>query len=311
MIDRTFVIPLLAGIAIAAPVGAGAQSSSEPALQDRWPAPTQQLEQRAAPPAATPPAAAPAVETSTPQAQVPAAPPAPSPEPSSQAPAPRSAAPVPTAKSGPRPERKPAGEAKKPARQPASHPAAPRQGTAVACGGVFSHNSSHQALETAFDAKNVAFMEVEGRPEEGGQEGRKLVASVVFPDDPKRRLEVLWENEGARTDVYRIIITGQSAWTGPKGLHLGLSLAAIEKINGKPFKLRGFDESNSAAAIDWQEGALDSLPGGCSVGVFFAADPTVPQSVRAEAAGAEFLSSDPVIRAVKPIVTEILFGYLQ
>ena len=275
MIDRSFAALMLAGIALAAPVGARAQSP-QPPLQDRWPAPTQELEQRAAPPAAETPAQAP-------QAQTPA-----------QAPAPAPSTESPAAKPAPKPERAPAREARKPAPQP----------TTVACTGVFAPNSSHQALEFAFNAKNVTFTEVEGGPE-----GSKLMASVLFPNDPKRRLEVLWQNEDERTDTYRIVITGQSTWSGPKGLRLGLPLAAVEKINGKPFKLQGFDQSSSSAAIDWQDGALASLPGGCNIGVFFAADPKAPQSARAEAAGEEFASSDAAIRALKPTVTEILFGY--
>ena len=285
MNHRTFVVLLLAGIAAAAPLDVRAQSS-QPQLQDRWPAPSQQLEQRATPPAS---------EAPTPQAQAPAAAPAPSsaaPEPT--APSTPSAA-APSAKPASKPAKKPAREARKPAQQ---------QPTAVSCGGVFSNNSSHEALESTFNAKNVTFTEVEGGPE-----GNKLMASVLFPTDPKKRLEVLWENEHARTDVHWIAINGQSNWTGPKGLRLGMPLAAVEKINGKPFKLKGFDKSNSSAAIDWQEGALASLPGGCNVGIFFAADPKAPQSARAEAAGVEFHSSDAAIRAVKPVITEILFAY--
>ncbi len=286
MIDRSFAALMLAGIAVAAPVGARAQSP-QPPLQDRWPAPAQELEQRAAPPAAETPAQAP-------QAQSPA--PAPAQEPQAQEPPPSAESPAakPAPNPAAKPERAPARDARK--------PAAPA--TTVACAGVFAPNSSHQALETAFNAKNVSFTEVEGGPE-----GSKLMASVLFPNDPKRRLEVLWQNEDERTDTYRIVITGQSTWSGPKGLRLGLPLAAVEKINGKPFKLQGFDQSNSSVAIDWQDGALASLPGGCNVGVFFAADPKAPQSARAEAAGEEFASSDAAIRALKPTVTEILFGY--
>ncbi len=280
MIDRSFAALMLAGIALAAPVGARAQSP-QPPLQDRWPAPAQELEQRAAPPTAETPAQAPLA-------------PSPAQEPQAQAPAPSAESPA--ASTAPKPGAKPA-----PARE-ARKPAAPA--TTVACTGVFAPTSSHQALETAFNAKNVTFTEVEGGPE-----GSKLMASVLFPNDPKRRLEVLWQNEDERTDTYRIVITGQSTWSGPKGLRLGMPLAAVEKINGKPFKLQGFDQSNSSVAIDWQEGALTSLPGGCNVGIFFAADPRAPQSARAEAAGEEFASSDAAIRALKPTVTEILFGY--
>ena len=118
----------------------------------------------------------------------------------------------------------------------------------------------------AFQPKNVEYGEV------AGAGGTKLNATILFPKDPKRHLEVLWQNEAARSDTSLIVITGQSTWTGPKGLRLGLTLAALEKLNGKPFRLSGFDQPDGSAVLDWQGGALASLPGGCKVGIRLAAD---------------------------------------
>lgn len=281
MIDRSLAALILAGIAVTASVPAFAQSAQAPA-QAPWPAPAPQPEQQTTtpPPAQT---AAPPSQTQPPAAQ--AQPPAAASKPSAQAPA---------AKPAPRRER---AQAQKPA----------KGATTIACTGAFAAGSNHEALEKAYDAKNVTFTEIDGGPD-----GSKLMATVVFPDDPKRRLEVQWRNEAARSDIYRIAITGRSSWTGPKGLRLGMPLAEVEKINGKPFKLQGFDQANSSSALDWQEGALASLPGGCEIGIFFAADPKTPQTAREEAApGQEFTSNDAAIRALKPIVTEILFGYSQ
>lgn len=294
MIDRSFAALLLAGIAATLSASAYAQSA-QPPVQDRWPAPTQQLEQQTTPPA-------PDAATQPAQMPTPAAAPEPNaeaPKPSAAAPEPNAAAPkpsaeAPAAKPAPRRER---AKAKTPAAKP----------TTVACSGVFAPGSSHEAIESIYDAKNVTFTEVESGPA-----GGKLMATVIFPNDPKRRLEVVWRNEDARADIHQIAITGHSTWTGPKGLRLGMSLAAVEKINGKPFKLQGFGQSDAAAAIDWQDGALASLPGGCDIGVSFAANPKAPQSAREEVAvDQDFLSSDAAIRAVKPVVTEILFGYPQ
>ena len=135
------------------------------------------------------------------------------------------------------------------------------------------------------------------------------MASVLFPNDPKRRLEVLWNNEGSRSDTNLIVINGQSTWTGPKGLRLGLPLAALEKANGKPFKLSGFDQPNGCSVSDWEGGALDKLPGGCKVGIRLAPDVKATEAARNEVLGNEFASNDAKMRAVKPIVAEIIFGY--
>jgi hypothetical protein len=172
----------------------------------------------------------------------------------------------------------------------------------VACTGPFGKEASHLKLAQRFDSRNITYAEVEG------QEGAKMRASVLYPGDPKRRLEVVWQNEASRSQTYLIVINGQSTWAGPKGLRLGLGLAALEKINGKPFKISGFDQPNGGSVIDWQGGGLESLPG-CRLGLRLAPDAKAPEPARSEVNGKEFLSSDAPMRAVKPIVAEILFGF--
>jgi hypothetical protein len=173
----------------------------------------------------------------------------------------------------------------------------------IACDGVFGRDSNHLKLATAFDSRNVAFGDVDG------PEGSKLQASIVFPNEPKRRLEVLWQDEEARANTALIVIGGQSQWTAPKGLRLGLTLAALEKINGKPFKLSGFDQADGAAVLDWQGGALDSLPGGCKVGIKLAPAAKTPADALAAAAGKELASNDAAVRATRPTIREIILGY--
>ncbi|MBK5959796.1 hypothetical protein CCR97_16525, partial [Rhodoplanes elegans] len=189
--------------------------------------------------------------------------------------------------------------APKPAAAAASAP------KAIACAGVFAKGSSHLQLAQTFDAKNVEFGEVDG------PEGSKLNATLVYPTDPKRRLEVLWQNEAARSDVSLIVVTGQSGWTAPKGLKLGLPLAQLEKANGKPFKVSGFDQDNGGSVIDWQGGALASLPGGCKVGVRLTPDAKATDAAKAQASGKEFASTDAALKGVKPVIAEILIGYPQ
>jgi hypothetical protein len=173
----------------------------------------------------------------------------------------------------------------------------------IACDGVFGKDSSHLKLATRFDSSNVAFTEVDG------PEGSRLMASVLFPNDPKRRLEVLWQDEAARTDTQLIVINGQSTWTAPKGLRLGLALAALEKLNRKPFKIAGFDQPNPGSVSDWQGGALEALPGGCRLGVRLVADAKATEAARNEVSGPEFMSTDAKMRAVQPIIAEIIIGY--
>jgi hypothetical protein len=198
----------------------------------------------------------------------------------------------------------PSGPAAAPAPEakPKPKPAAPAN--VVACNGVFAKDSNHLKLATKYDSRNVAFTDVDGPG------GSKIRATVLFPNDPKRRLEVLWNNDAARTDTQVIVITGQSQWTAPKGLKLGLALAALEKANGRSFKVSGFDQSGSASVTGWNGGALAGLPGGCKVGIRLQADRGAPPTVRGTVEGdKELTSSDAGVKAVKPTVSEIIIGY--
>lgn len=179
--------------------------------------------------------------------------------------------------------------------------ARPRQ---VDCRGAFARDSSHVRLAQVFGTDNVAYTEVDG------PDNSKLMASVLFPRDPQRRLEVLWTNDASRSGTQVIAINGKSAWAAPRGVKLGTSLAAVEKLNGKPFTIAGFSADGSMTAADWQGGAMLSIPGGCKIGMRFAADRRAPEAARRQAAAAKELpSNDPNLRAVRASVAEILIGY--
>jgi hypothetical protein len=173
----------------------------------------------------------------------------------------------------------------------------------IACSGTFAKDSSHLKLAMTFDSKNITFTDVDAN-------GTKVPASVIYPKDPRQRLEVWWANPAARSDTYLIVVNGKSTWTAPGGLKLGLTLAQLEKLNHKPFKVKGFDKDGVATISDWDGGTLASLPGGCKSGISLRADPKVPaETVAGLPADKEYSSTDPEIRAAKPSVTEILIGY--
>src|SRR5258708_3013294 len=133
------------------------------------------------------------------------------------------------------------------------------------------------------------------------------MASVLFPNDPKRRLEVLWDDDTQRSGTRMIVIGGQSTWTAQKGLHLGLPLATLEKLNGKPFKVMGFEKGGMAIVSDWNGGALGLLTDGCKVGVQFKPDPKASADALGSASSdKEFASTDAAIRAAKPTIGEII-----
>jgi hypothetical protein len=186
----------------------------------------------------------------------------------------------------------------------AAKSAGPTAPHVVACSGAFSKDSSHLRLAMTFETKNVTFADVDG------DGGAKVPATVLFPNDPKRRLEVWWSNPASRRDTYLVVIGGQSTWSAPGGMKLGLTLAQLEKLNHKPFKLKGFDKDGIAKVSDWDGGVLADLPGGCKSGLSLRADPKAPaDAVGALSVDKEYSSSDAAVRAVKPTVSEVLIGY--
>ena len=192
------------------------------------------------------------------------------------------------------------------ATKPANAAAKPPAGAAmkaVVCNGPFSKDSSNLKLAMVFDPKNVAFADEE-------VSGSKVAASIVYPKDPKRRLEIWWQNSANRSGLYLILINGQSTWVAPGGMKLGLTLADLEKLNHKAFKLKGFDKDNNATVSDWDGGELATIAGGCKSGVTLQPDPKAsPDAVSALSADKEFSSDDAAMRQLKPKVTEILIGY--
>jgi hypothetical protein len=191
-----------------------------------------------------------------------------------------------------------------PAPAPVAHKPAPTPANVVACGGVFAKDSTHLKIAVKYDSRNVTYGQVDG------PEGSKIPGSILFPNDPKRRLEVLWANEAARSDPSVIAINGKSQWSAPKGMKLGLPIAALEKANGKPFKLSGFDKDGFTSVAGWDGGALSTLPGGCKMGMRLHVNTKAPEEARKAVTGDKELSSnDAGVKAVKPTVIEILVGY--
>jgi len=182
-------------------------------------------------------------------------------------------------------------------------PAAGATLKAVACNGAFSKDSSNLKLAIMFDQQNVTYNDITVN-------GSSVGASTIYPKDPKRRLEIWWQNPANRSGIYLILINGQSTWAAPGGMKLGQTLADLEKLNKKPFKLKGVDKDNNIAVSDWDGGALATLPGGCKSGVTLQPDPKAgPEALSALPADKEFSSNDPAMREAKPKVSEILIGY--
>jgi hypothetical protein len=176
----------------------------------------------------------------------------------------------------------------------------------LACEGAFAKDTTHAKLVEAFGKANVAFLEVDG------DNGAKVKASVIYPDDSHRRVDVVWHDEKLRRRPATVSVDFRTDWHTVRGLHVGSELAEVEKINGKAFKMMGFDWELGGRVSNWQGGALAKIPGGCELRFGFNPWADAPDDARDKVSGQkEFLSSDPNMRASKPTVSEIIISYPQ
>ena len=143
-----------------------------------------------------------------------------------------------------------------------------------------------------------------------GPDNSKIMASVLFPRDPQRRLEMLWNNTSSRSGTQVIVINGKSNWAAPRGVKLGTQLAAVEKLNGKPFKLTAFGADGSTAA-DWQERRAAQAPGRLQDRHALRRRSEARRRMRAARwrRRRNCCRATPASARVRPTVAEILIGY--
>ncbi len=187
----------------------------------------------------------------------------------------------------------------------AGAPAHAGKSNIVACSGIFAKDSSHAKLTSAFRSHNVSYAQVGDEFRQQGDGNDALSQGCESGG-----LEVWWSQPATKSDTHLIVINGQSDWIAPGEVHLGLTLADLEKLNGKPFKLSGFDKDQVATLSDWDGGTLSAPAGGCKIGISLRADPKAPAATLAGLrADRAYASSDASLRAANPTVSEILVAY--
>ncbi|QQR35872.1 hypothetical protein JI749_16260 [Devosia oryziradicis] len=140
-------------------------------------------------------------------------------------------------------------------------PAAATSADQVACEGVFGPQSSEQLLIDTFGAGNVVTGTVPG------PEGSELFATTVFPDDPEKAMEFGWWDEDKREGLSYVQLSPSQV--GPLGIHIGMTPAEVEAINGERFLIGGFWWDYGGYAMI-ETGKLTDIPGGCYMSLRFA-----------------------------------------
>jgi hypothetical protein len=127
-----------------------------------------------------------------------------------------------------------------------------------------------------------------------GPEGSEIDGARMFVGTD-REVEIIFNPEGNEREIWEVKPIGK-AWKFENGLKLGLSLEEVEKINGKAFKVWGFD---------WDLGGWADLTGGRLEGkVSIRLEPSAAASE--ELSGdKQIASTDKKLRAAKPKVSEL------
>lgn len=161
---------------------------------------------------------------------------------------------------------------------------------------AFAH-VSFDALAAAYGADNLR---EETLP---GPEGETYTATVLYPGDTARRLEIVWA-DAARAMPASVSVSGAgSLWRGPHNIAIGDDLARVEAANGRPFRLWGFGWDYGGWVSEWNGGQLGDN-NNCRVRVQFDAA-NEPTGVMGDS---EFASDVPDMRAAAPTVSE--FGLM-
>lgn len=160
-------------------------------------------------------------------------------------------------------------------------------------------------LATAFGASHVVSADIplgEGESESG---------TVLFPDQPDRRVEILWKFPREERSPRSVKISGlKSQWLAAEGLTLGLTLEEVERKNGRPFELMGFGWDRGGAVPSWSGGALDASQS-CRLRARFEPDTEAKNDPRLREVQGDraFASNDSVMRSLPLRVTEIWLAY--
>jgi hypothetical protein len=177
-----------------------------------------------------------------------------------------------------------------------------RLDVSCAAGSVLDGNTNYQTLVKRFGAANVKKADIDVG------EGETAPGALVFPDDPERRLEVIW---GGPKEV-SFTIRDKSLWQSTAAIALGTTLKQLERINGKAFTLAGFEWDYSGTVTSWNGGQLQPKNQACRFLVRLGPDENSSsspeqQKLMAQVSGdRNYSSAHPAMQQLNPRAYEII-----
>ena len=105
----------------------------------------------------------------------------------------------------------------------------------------------------------------------------------------------------------------KSIWKAEHGITLGASLKELERLNGRPFQLAGFNWDYSGTVTSWEKGLLEEdlqSSGRVILRLGEAKESGLTEEESREVAGdGAFSSRHPVIQKLNPKIYEIVWEF--
>ena len=135
-----------------------------------------------------------------------------------------------------------------------------------------------------------------------GAEGEEIDGAKLFAGTD-RELVLTWDpNNDKKLVVFDISVVG-TAWKFDNGLKAGMTVEEVEKINGKPFKIAGFE---------WDYGGYANFEGGKLAGkVSIRFNPSTENIPEYLSGDKQLSSTDKQLRAAKPLVEEGISVFMR
>lgn len=181
--------------------------------------------------------------------------------------------------------------------------ATPAMAQKLACEGPFGMDSSEALLIETYGTENVLTGEVDG------PEGSTMIATRVFPDQPKKEMTFAWWDEENYADLANVDLPPKAV--APGGVRQGMTIADVEALNGGPFEISGFGWDYGGYA-NLEGGDLSGLPGDCVLSVRFSLPDEYPENVDVTSImgdGTTVASGDPLLEELDIRVSAVSFGY--
>jgi hypothetical protein len=176
--------------------------------------------------------------------------------------------------------------------------------------GAITARTSEADLRKIYGSQNVRSGEVVLG------EGETVPGTIIYPNDPLKRLEIAWKNTKAKKSPDFVQFWGEkSLWKIAPGIGLGTSLKNLEQINGKGFVLFGFEWDYAGTVVSWSGGRLARRFGKNGELVTLRLNPqtfdnkALEKDLLAVAGDAEFSSKNKSMQKINPRIYSVIVKF--